>query len=109
MALTHHPILVISMTAAADLTRNRFIGADGDVCAAGALAAGIGEYDVAAGEQASVNAQGLIIVEAGAAVAVGAQVESDANGLAITLDTGIANGLALDAAAASGDLIRILR
>jgi len=107
--LTHQPILVISMTAAADLTRNRFIGANGDVCAAAALAAGTVEYDVAAGEQATVNAQGLIIVEAAGAVAVGAQVESDANGKAVTLSAGIANGLALDAAAADGDLIRVLR
>jgi len=107
--LTHHPILVISMVAAADLTRNRFIGADGDVCAAGALSPGVCEYDVAAGEQASVNAQGLIIVEAAGAVAVGAQVEADANGKAVTLASGKANGQALDAAAADGDLIRILR
>ncbi|MBM96500.1 MAG: DUF2190 domain-containing protein [Oceanospirillaceae bacterium] len=107
--LTHHPMLVISMVAAADLTRNRFIGADGDVCAAGALSPGVCEYDVAAGEQASVNAQGLIIVEAGGAVAAGAEVESDADGKAITLTSGKANGQALDAAAAEGDLIRILR
>lgn len=109
MALTHHPILTISMTALADLARNRFVGADGDVCAAAAAAVGTAEFDVAAGEQASVNAQGLIIVQAAGAIAVGDQVESDANGKAVTLSAGIANGLALDAASADGDLIRILR
>jgi hypothetical protein len=107
--LTHNPTLVISMTAAADLTRNRFIGADGDVCAAGALSPGICEYAAAAGEQACVNARGLIIVEAGAAITAGAEVESDALGRAITLDTGKSNGQALDSAAVAGDLIRVLR
>ena len=41
--------------------------------------------------------------------AQGAQVQSDANGRAITLAAGVASGRARDAAAAAGDIIRILR
>lgn len=52
---------------------------------------------------------GVILVEAGAAIAAGAEVESDANGKAITKAAGVANGIAWDAAAAAGDLIRVIR
>lgn len=52
---------------------------------------------------------GEMLVEAGGAVAVGAQVQSDATGRAITLAAGVAAGRARDAAAAAGDLIRVLR
>ena len=61
------------------------------------------------GEQAPVNTHGILLVEAGAAIAAGAEVESDANGKAITKAAGISNGFALDAAAAAGDVIRIVR
>lgn len=106
---THQPILVMSITAAAAIAQRRFIGLDGDLCGAGEKALGVTEYAVDAGEQASANVNGCILVEAGAAVLAGAEVESDADGLAITLSTGVSNGFALDAAAAAGDVIRIVR
>ncbi|MAQ99924.1 MAG: DUF2190 domain-containing protein [Oceanospirillaceae bacterium] len=106
---THHPILITSITAAAALAQRRFVGFDGDVCAAEAKALGVTEYAADSGDQASVNASGVILVEAGGAIAVGAQVESDANGKAVTIASGASNGYALDAAAADGDVIRIAR
>jgi hypothetical protein len=81
----------------------------GAVCAAGAKALGIAETATDIGEQAPVNTHGILLVEAGAAIAAGAEVESDANGKAITKAAGISNGFALDAAAAAGDVIRIIR
>ena len=42
-------------------------------------------------------------------IAAGAVVQSDASGRAITLAAGVASGRARDAAAAAGDIIRILR
>jgi hypothetical protein len=39
---------------------------------------------------------------------VGAQVESDASARAVTLTTGVAFGVARDAALAAGDIIRVL-
>ena len=101
--------LITSVTAAAALSRLRFVGLTGAVCAAGAKALGIAEAAADLGEQAPVNTHGILLVEAGAAIAAGAEVESDANGKAITKAAGISNGFALDAAAAAGDVIRIVR
>ncbi|WP_428243004.1 DUF2190 family protein [Gynuella sp.] len=106
---THSPILVMSITALSDIAQRRFVGLGGDVCAAGAKALGATEFEVAAGEQASVNAIGAILIEAAGAISAGAEVESDANGKAVTLSAGISNGYALDAATADGDIIRIVR
>ena len=50
-----------------------------------------------------------MLVEAGGAIAAGAQVEAGADGKAVVLDAGASNGFALDAALADGDLIRIVR
>ena len=65
--------------------------------------------DFSAGEQASVATHGEVLVEAGAAIAAGAEVESDANGRAVTKTTGIGSGVARDAASAAGEIIRVLR
>lgn len=56
-----------------------------------------------------VDVLGICLVTAGAAIAAGAEVESNAGGQAITLAAGKSNGIALDAAAAVGDVIRIVR
>lgn len=106
---THHVIFAMSMTAMADLEKNRFIGLDGNPCGAGAKSAGVGEFDVAAGEQATVNAMGAIIVESGGAVSAGSAVESDADARAVTHGSGEINGYALNAAATAGEHIVILR
>ncbi|MBN3006382.1 DUF2190 family protein [Chromobacterium alkanivorans] len=101
--------LTTSVTATGALTRLRFVGLLGAVCAAGAKALGTAEANTDIGEQAPVNTHGILQVEAGAVIAAGAEVESDANGKAITKAAGIGNGFALDAASASGDIIRIVR
>ena len=106
---THMPLLVMSITAASAIAQRRFVGLDGDLCGAGAKALGVTEFAVDAGDQASVNALGVILIEAGGAIAAEAQVEVDAAGKAVTLDTGVSNGYALDAATADGDVIRIIR
>lgn len=102
-------ILIISMTATADVTARRFVGLTGAHCAVGAKAAGVANADYAAGEQVGVEALGLLMVTAGAAISAGVEVQSDANGLAITKSTGVGNGYALTAATQAGDQIRILR
>lgn len=74
------------------------------------------EVDAAAGDVTPVNVLGIIVVEAGAAVTKGQNVQSDANGCAVPQtaaagDTpaGFSAGIALDEALAEGDVIRILR
>ncbi len=75
---------------------------------AGAGAAGRPTIDkFAVGEAFSVVRSGTARVIAGAAVAIGADVQSDAEGRAITLDAGIRNGRALSAASVAGDVIII--
>jgi len=106
---THQPLLAISIPATATLTKRRFATSAGAVPAAGAWCPGITELDCDIGLQATVNTHGVILVEAGAAVALDAQVQCDASGRAITLGAGVALARALDAAAAAGDVIRVLK
>lgn len=102
-------ILTTSVVAAVKLTRRHFVGFDGNVCADGAKALGVVEADTAAGNVAPSNVLGVILVEAGAAIAAGAEVQSDASGKAITKAAGVGNGIAWDVATAAGDVIRIVR
>ena len=83
---TQQVILTTSVIAAAELTRRRFVGFNGNVCAAGVKALGVVEADTENGGVAPANVLGVILVEAGAAIAAGAEVQSDASGKAIELE-----------------------
>lgn len=106
---TEKILLAVTIAAAAALTRFRFVDFTGNVASAGERPLGVATTDFDTGEQASVATHGEILVEAGAAIAAGAEVESDASGRAVTKTTGVAFGVARDAAAAAGDIIRVLR
>jgi hypothetical protein len=121
---TQQVLLTTSVLAAVALINRRFVGFDGKVCAAGAVALGVVEANTEAGGMAPANVLGVMLVESGAPIAVGGKVQSDAEGRAIPLvtttveDTGevevqvpaaAANGVAWDAATQAGDLIRIVR
>lgn len=93
----------------ADLVQQRFVGFDGAKCGAGAKALGVCEADTAVGRPAPVNFSGILLVEAAAAINADTDVDSDADGKAVTHVAGVVNGHTLDAAAAAGDIIRILR
>lgn len=110
MKKTFQSVLTTSiLVATAFAAAYRFVGFDGKPAAAGAKALGTNPVTADVGEQMPVDALGIVLVEAGAAIAQGAEVQSDANGRAITLAAGKSNGWALDAAAAAGDVIRIAR
>jgi uncharacterized protein DUF2190 len=69
------------------------------------------QYDVptAAGQPIEVQSDGVVEVVAGAAIALGAEVQTNATGKAITATTGgTVVGRALIAAAADGDRISVL-
>ena len=102
-------LLAVTIAAAVDLSRFRFADYSGNVASAGERALGVPTTDFSAGEQASIATHGEILVEAGAAIAAGAEVESDANGRAVTKTTGVGFGVARDAAGAAGEIIRVLR
>ena len=106
---TEKILMAVTVLAAAALARFRLVDFSGNPAAAGERALGVANTSYAVGEQAGVATHGEILVEAGAAVAVGAQVESDSVGRAVTLSTGVAFGTARDAATAAGDIIRVLR
>lgn len=71
------------------------------------------DLPIVAGERVEVMMQGIAYVEAGASIAVGAEVTSDSSGRGITAAPAAgANqriiGFALEAAVAAGDIIRVL-
>lgn len=99
----------ISVLAAGALTSNRFVNFAGATPAAGDPVIGRANADYSAGEMAGVDTHGALVIESGGAIALGAQVQTDASGRAITLAAGAAAGRALDAATGAGEFIRILR
>jgi hypothetical protein len=101
-------LMSVTIAAAAALSRFRLVDYTGTPSSAGERALGVAVTNFSAGEQAGVAVRGELLVEAGAAIAVGAQVESDASARAVTLTTGVAFGVARDAALAAGDIIRVL-
>jgi hypothetical protein len=106
---TEHPILVTAVLAAAALTARRFVTTAGAVPADGAKVLGVANANYDQGEQAGVGVQGIFLVEAGAAVALDDDVQTDAAGRAITKAAGAYAGRALDAAGAAGVFIRVAR
>lgn len=100
--------LTYAVEAGADLSTslNRFIKINSSGLA---VLAGNGDkalgtlFEVAGlGGPASIQFGGIAKVIAGAAITAGAEVQSDANGAAITLAAGKAAGISLDGASAAG-------
>ncbi len=134
---TMQPLLTTAILAIAALTKHRFVGYDGGVCAANARALGVAQLNADINEVASVTTDGIMLVEAGAAIATpGLPIASDSLGRAVTATAMSAtvpgsgttvtsssaqpamtiaggylpqgvNGYAIDTAAAAGDIIRI--
>jgi hypothetical protein len=125
-----------SIQAAADLVKHRFIGFDGNLCAANAKARGVSAADTKAGQMCPINIAGEVLVETGGAITAGAAIASDATGKAVaatafsvTVPAGATavtstaaqpdlteaggylpqavNGYAVDAAAGAGEFIRV--
>ncbi len=111
-------VRIPGLAAGADLSANqyRFVkpgATEGQVVAiAAATDKPIGvQYDApnAAGKEIEVASGGIVEVTAGAAIAYGAEVQTNAAGKAITLTTGGTSiGRALQAASADGDRLSIL-
>src|SRR5512147_2619019 len=105
---TEQPLLITSVKAAANISKNLFIGFDGNLCAANAKALGVSNAITDLSEQLPVTAKGIALVYSGGAISQGAKIASDANAKAVTFSTGDFNGYALDASTGSDELIRIL-
>lgn len=100
-------ILMLSVIAAVALIENRFVSPMGGMPTAGGNTLGVVESDAAAGEITPVAHLGTAVVEASAAIAKGAAIETLADGRAVTADAGIVVARALEAAAAAGQLIEV--
>ena len=105
---TEQPILITSILAAVDLSKNLFIGFNGNVCGDGNKALGVCNAETDSGEQAPLIAKGIALVLSGNAVSIADKIQSDANGKAIRFSSGEANGYAIDSCLAADELIRIL-
>jgi len=110
MAETFKPGVIDNLVSAGAVGFKRFVKGDGFQCGAGARAYGVSmEAAAAAGEALSVMVTGIALVEAGASVTAGQEIESDANGKGIPLDTGKSNGVAGNSCSAGQDIRVVLR
>lgn len=105
MSQQNTPILKLPVKASAAVAARRFVTVAGAQAGAGANALGVSEFSAASGEVFPAVALGTAIVEAGAAFLVGAALQADADGKAITKDAGATLARALQAATAAGDLV----
>lgn len=109
MSTSSFAILTLTMTAPSAVLASRFVTPLGAQAGADANTMGAATAPAAIGEKFPVDVRGTTTVEAGAVVAVGATVKSDASGRAITwVTSGAKVGIALEAATAAGQFIEVL-
>lgn len=79
------------------------------ICLAGDAPVGILQYDTPANQACEIMVDGVSFMVAGAAIAAGASIAAGAGGVAVTAQGGATPfGIALNAAAAAGDIISVL-
>jgi len=83
MAKTELDLGGITLTAAAAITKHRFVDVTGAVPAAGEWCPGVSKYDCDSGGDVYIVTHGCVIVEAGGAIAVGDWVITDNAGRAV--------------------------
>lgn len=109
MSEAYIEILTLTGTAPSAVTANRLVGFnDAQATVAGQACKGVAYSAADTGEDYPIHALGVTTVAAGAAVVVGAALQSDAQGRAITQSTGALVGRALEAASGADKLIQIL-
>ena len=111
MAAYEIPNMRFSAEAGAAVARRRFVkintNEQGVQAGDGEAVVGASMVDAANGEVLEI-ANGIVIVEAAAAITAGSEVQSDANGKAVTKTTGNAAGIAMTKASGSGALVSVL-
>lgn len=108
MSRQNIPLLTTTQTATEAITADRFAAYTGAPPAAAGNTAGVARSSAAIGEKYPVDVVGTAIVEASAAIALGAAIETLADGRAVTKSTGITVARALQAATAAGQFIEVL-
>ena len=109
MALQPNQICIVSdaltVKATAAVTKYRFIGYNGQHCAANGAAIGVSYFDAAIGDPITIYGAGNIVpLEAGGSFSAGAMLASDANGKGVAASAvAIASGAtSVTSAAANG-------
>ncbi|MBF0610365.1 MAG: DUF2190 family protein [Magnetococcales bacterium] len=102
------PVMALTVTASSAVAAGRFVTVAGGQAGAGVNTLGVARFAAASGELLTVDVLGTAIVEAGAAISLGAAVETDANGKAVTLDAGPAVGRVLQAASGAGSFVEMV-
>lgn len=103
------PLLTLTVALTGTVAAARFVTPAGAQAGADANTLGVARSAGVSGDKIPVDAIGTAVVEAGAAIALGATLEVDASGRAVTWATsGAKVGIALQAASAAGNFIEVL-
>ncbi len=109
MSKQNIPILTLTHRLTGTVAQYRFVTPAGAQAGADANTLGVARVAGVSGEDIPVDTLGTAIVEAGAAIAAGATLKSDASGRGITWVTaGAKVAIALQAATAAGEFIEVL-
>ena len=102
-------LLTLTVAAAGVIAANRFVTPAGAQAGADVNTLGVARTAAAATDKIPVDVLGSTIVEAGAPIAAGATLKSDADGKAITwAAAGAKVAIALEAATGAGQFIEVL-
>lgn len=104
---TEQPILITSVLAAEDLTKNLFVDFYGNKSNGSSKSLGVCNADTSLGEEAPILCRGIALVKTGEAISIGSEIKVN-NGLAVEIGVSPVEGFALDAASSAGELIRVL-
>ncbi len=100
---TYHPLLILGISANADLPACRFIAFDGNLCGDGGKAVGVSERAWKKGDDASAIVAGTAVAESSSAISAGSAVTSAADGKARPASAGEPiNGWALESVSQAG-------
>lgn len=102
-------LMTLAVVASGIVAQSRFITPTGAQAGADANALGVTRVAGVANDKIPTDVLGTATVEAGAAIAAGATVKSDASGRAITwASAGARLGVALEPAAGAGSFIEVM-
>lgn len=106
--LSSIPVLTLSVTLTGNVTAHRFVTVAAAQAGDGDAALGVSQYDEVTGREVSVDVIGTHDMIAAAAIPLGSEVQSNADGQPIPKAAGATTGIALTAAANPGDVVKIL-
>lgn len=104
---TEQPVLITSILAAEDLTKNLFVDFYGNKSNGSSKSLGVCNADTSIDEEAPIICKGIALVKTGAAITIGSEIKVN-NGLAVLIGVSPVEGYALDDASGADQLIRVL-